>query len=480
MMGRLQRIAVIGSGTSAWMAAAFLARMLKRQGTEIVQVPAAEEEPGEPPAFATLPSLDSFHGALGLDLRDLMRSTRAVFRLGTEYAGTGGIHTFGDTGGAFGNVPFHLVWRAHAEEISPAAFASYSLGSLAARLGRFAPPLDDGPPGSAYSPGLHVDAAAYLRYMQRAALHYGAIPAARLAPGDLHPETGTLQLADGSTLAADLIIDTAGCGSFMGAPEPFPFLPPRISLRYGRKAASVPLGLSHISRSAGHMAIDIPLDTDVYRTLICPGAAAEHRASAILRRDGFEPLRQSDAGNAVLGTRQNLWVGKVVLLGRPACLLPPAEGTELRVVQLGLETLLTLLPAGQPDVPERAEYNRLMRDSLQALTDFVSLPFVPPGEIADGLPPSLRLRLENFTSRGRIILTYGESFTRESWAAALVAAGWKMRRADAHAAALPEARVRASLRAMASTLAAAAETLPDQRTYLRRAGLMPSQKAGAG
>ena len=479
-MGQLRRIVVIGSGTSAWMSAACLARALKRQGTEIVQVPAAEEEPGEPPAFATLPSLDSFHAALGLDLRDLMRSTRAVFRLGTEYTGTGGIHTFGDTGGAFGNVPFHLVWRAHAEEISPAAFASYSLGALAARLGRFAPPLEDGPPGSAYSPGLHIDAAAYLRYMQRAALHYGVIPAARLAPVEIDPDAGALQLTDGTALAADLIIDTAGSGAFMGAPEPFPFLPARIALRHGRKLASGPLGLSHLSKPAGHMAVDIPLDTEVYRTLICSGPAAEHRASAMLRRDGFEPIRQSDTNHAEPGARHSLWIGKVVLIGRPACLLPPVEGTELRIAQLGLETLLSLLPAGHPDVPERAEYNRLMRDSLQALTDFVSLPFVAPGDIPDSLPPSLRLRLENFTSRGRIILTDGESFTRESWAAALIASGWQMRRADAHAGALPEARVRASLRAMASTLAAAAATLPDQRTYLRRAGLIPSQNAGAG
>lgn len=474
-----RRIAVIGSGTSAWMAGAYLARILKRLGTEIIQVPFPEPYAAAP-VRASMPSLESFHRALGFDLRDLMRSVSASFRLGTEYAATGGIHAYGDTGAAFGTVAFHLAWRAHGEDISPAAFSAYSLGALAARAGRFAPPLEDGPPGSGYSPGLHMDAAAYQRYMQRAALHYGVIPAAPLAGTEIDPDADMLQLADGSQIECDLILDTVGCGAYARDTEPFPLLAGPVSWRFGVKAASEPLGLSRFGESAGYPAVDVPADKAVFRALICPSPAAEHRASAILRREGFEPVRESDVSNVLLGTRRAHWTGRVVLIGEAACLLPPVEAADLRVVQLGLETLLPLLPAGHPDIPERAEYNRLMRESLQALTDFVSLAFAAPGSPLENLPPSLRLRLQNFTSRGRIILTDGESLTRESWASALIAAGWQMRRVDAHAASLPEARVRASLRAMASTLAATAETLPDQRAWLRRAGLIPSQVAGAG
>ena len=139
---------------------------------------------------------------------------------------------------------------------------------------------------------------------------------------------------------------------------------------------------------------------------------------------------------------------------------------------------MQMLPGGCPAVPERAEYNRMALESWRALADFVSLAFLPAGEIPKDAPASLALRLQNFVSRGRIILTDGESFTRESWAAALIAAGWQMDRADAHAAALPKERVRSSIAGIAGTLAASCETLPDQRTFLRRAGLLAPQAGG--
>ncbi|MFN7179941.1 tryptophan 7-halogenase [Hyphomonas sp.] len=475
MTGVLKRVAVVGSGVAGALSAAYLSRLLKRLGTEIVWVPAGDAP--VPPVLASLPSFEAVHQVLGFDLRDLMRATDATFRLGTEYSVSGGIHAYGDTGAAFGNVPFHLAWRAHSEDTSPGAYGACSLAVLAARAGRFAPPLDGGPPGSVFSPGLHLDGPAYLSFLERAARHYGAIASAPLAYGQTAAESGTLVLSDGSVLSADLVVDTVGISPSADW-MPAGGVPDAVQVLWGKSEERRPLGLARLRGVAGNVAVDMPMNADVHRALIAGSEAAAHRATSVLRREGFSPVSASPQafGPGWCGAP---WTGGVVRIGDAACRLPPVEAPELRIIQIGLETLAMLLPGGGPAEPERAEYNRMTLESWRSLADFVSLAFMSPGELPETLPETLRLRLENFISRGRTILMDGESFTRESWVAALIAAGWRMERADAHAAALPQERVRSSLAGIAGTLAASCETLPDQRTFLRRAGLVPAMTGGA-
>jgi tryptophan 7-halogenase len=470
-MTELRRIAVIGSGVAAWMAAAWLARQLKRLGTEIICIPDGSDQ--APPVLASLPSLEGFHHALGLDQKDLMRATSASFRLGTLHAATGGLHAYGDTGAPFGTVPFHLAWRAHAASLSPASYGDYSLAARAARSGRFYPPLADGPAGSAYSPGLHLDGPAYRNFLQRAALHYGVIPAPALSsPPDAG--TGRLKFTDGSELTASLVIDTVARPQGAAA---LPGFPGEIHLRYGRKAESAPLGLAVLRPVAGCLAVDIPMQHEIVRTLISTSNAAAHRASSVLRREGFE-VGDTPQTHFTPHFDTSPWQDRVLRMGEAACRLPPVEGFDLRAVQAGLEAFCALLPGGSSALPERAEYNRQMRDTYQCLADFAALASLPPGEIPQEISASLRLRIENYTSRGRIILMDGESMNRESWSGALIAGGWQMRRADAHAAALPAERVRSHLQSISGMLAATAETLPDQRAFLRRGGFVRDQKEG--
>jgi tryptophan 7-halogenase len=451
----LARIAVVGSGIAAWMASAYLARQLKRQGTQVVQIPAGSQ--AAPPVVAALPSLGAFHDALAFDLRDLMRACGGSFRLGTAYAATGGIHAYGETGQSFGPVPFHLAWRAHMSGLSPTEYGNYSLATGLARSGRFAPPGATDVPGGAISPGLHLEGGAYLDFLRRAALHYGVKPGQPLAEGELDAESGAVRLEGGEVLDCDLVLDTRVPGGNEGWVHAAP-LPARISVTWAsRSEPSTPLGLSTIHRKPGEVIVDVPMMSGVWRARILAGGA-----------DAFVP-----------GWHAAPWQGRCVRIGDAACRLPPGEAPELRIVQAGLETLMDLLPAGSPGLPERSEYNERMGDTFRTLSDLVSLPFLDPAAGFGSLPDSLALRLRNFTSRGRIVLLDGESFNRDSWASALIASGWTMRRADAHAAALPAERVRTTLQGIASTLAATCETLPDQRTFLKRAGILRRATTGA-
>jgi len=475
-MRGLTRIVVIGSGLGAWMSSGWLARALKRSGTEVLQVSA----PGAPapPVLASLPSLESFHQAMGFDLRDIIRATEGSFRLGMLNLDQGGVQVYGETGEAFGPVPFHLVWRAHDANHRPSAYGRYSLAALAGTAGRFGPPASDGPAGSVYSPGLHLDGPAYLHFLERAARHYGVIAAGNLGAGGVDEASGTVILDDGSLIEADLVIDTVS-GRSASAYERFGGLPERLTVRYGVKDSAEALGLAQLRQIAGALAVDIPLQSKVIRVLLTTDGPEENPAGPALSKSGYAAV----SGEALKFRPRRLeqpWTGKVVRIGGAACQLPPVEAVELRILQIGLEALLQTLPGSGPAGPESKEYNRLVGEAYQALADFAALAFLKPGRLSEDLSPTLRIRLENFTSRGRIVLMDGESFNRESWATALIAAGWKMERADAHASALPKERVRARLDAIAGTLSASCETLPDQRTFLRRAGLLAAQKTGAG
>lgn len=454
-MSGLSRIVVVGSGIAAWMASAFLARQLKRQGTEIVQVPAGA--PAPPPVVATLPSLDVFHEALAFDLRDLMRACNGSFRLGTQYETTESVHAYGETGQAFGPVPFHLAWRAHSPDMSPKGYGDHSLAALLARSGRFAAPGTSNAPGSAISPGLHLGGSAYLDFLRRAALHYGVKTGAPLAEAGLDAKTGTVRMDGGDALVCDLVLDTRIAAPNEGWAHAAA-LPERLSVKWAnRGGAAVQLGLSTMRRTKEGASVDVPMTGAVWR--------------AHVRADGPDAFMP--------GWHEAPWQGRCIRIGDAACRLPPGEAPELRIVQAGLDALMGLLPGGAPGLPERTEYNRLMTDTFRALSDFVSLPFLDSASGFEALPESLALRLRNFTSRGRIVLLDGESFNRDSWASALIASGWKMQRVDAHAAALPAERVQMTLQTVKGALAATCEASPDQRVFLKRAGILRGERTGA-
>ena len=120
-------IVIAGGGTAGWMAAAALSRFLGPAG----RITLVESEAigtvgvGE----ATIPQIHLFVGGLGLHEAELVRETRATYKLGIEFDGWLGeghryMHAFGMVGRAAGIIPFRQLWhRARAEEIRTAELA---------------------------------------------------------------------------------------------------------------------------------------------------------------------------------------------------------------------------------------------------------------------------------------------------------------------------------------------------------------------
>src|SRR5271154_5422370 len=127
---RIRRIAIVGGGTSGWMAASMLARALPGTRTAITVI----ESPdigiigvGE----ATIPPIIDLLRFLSIDEGDFVRHTQATYKLGIKFidwkaVGESYWHPFGTFGAPVNRRPFFHAWhRARAARV-PLRFNDYS------------------------------------------------------------------------------------------------------------------------------------------------------------------------------------------------------------------------------------------------------------------------------------------------------------------------------------------------------------------
>ena len=449
-MQGMNRIVIVGGGTSGWMTAAALARFLDLSRWQVTLIESDEIGTigvGE----ATIPMVRNFNQALGIDEAEFMAATQASYKLGINFEGWGGfdqayIHAFGLVGRGLGLLPFQHYWLRGRTEGLAGPLGDYVLNAVAAHAGRFAhvERAPDSPlPPMPYA--YHLDATLYARYLRGYAEKGGVVRReGRIVEVQRHGESGdvaVLRLADGGELAGDLFVD---CSGFRGL-----LLGEALGVGYedwGQwlacdRAVAVPTArtdpLVPYTRSIAQRAgwrWRIPLQ---HRTgnghVFCSDLMSEDEATRLLldQVDG-EVLAEPRVIRFRSGRRTRFWDRNVVAIGLASGFIEPLESTAIHLVQTAISRLLDFLPNGPVAAADRDGFNRLALFEIEKIRDFVILHYAANGRNGEPfwdhkrtmeLPQPLAERIAMFRASGRIVREHDELFDVPGWVQVMIGQG---------------------------------------------------------
>ena len=492
-MKPIRNVIVVGGGTSGWMAAAVLSKSLASHNISVTVVESSEIGTvgvGE----ATIPPIVQLNASLGLDEDEVVRRTKATYKLGIEFVNWGAlgdryVHPFGDIGHDLAGVPFYHHWLRTRE----GALSDYALTTVAAYAGKFGRPSDY--PGQVLSKmvyALHFDAALYAGVLRDVAFKYGAKHIdARITGVNLDAETGfveTLQLSDGRSLVGDLFID---CSGFRG-------LLIEDALRTGyidwshwlpmNRALAVPSEITgptqpYTRSTAGRAGWRwrIPLQHRIGNGHVyCSDFTSDEEAHADLMDNLDGPaLATPRPLRFTTGRRRLSWNKNVVALGLASGFIEPLESTSIHLAQRGIAILASLFPSRGILQAEVDLYNRRMTGEYESVRDFVILHYKQTQRddtpfwryVRDmSIPQTLADRMAIFANMGRLLPDPGDLFKVESWSSVLLGQGLWPKGYDPQADIIPEAEVRKALRTMKDIIQSGVNALPGHDEFLSRRG----------
>lgn len=489
----VRRVVIVGGGTSGWMCAAALSRMLDPAQ---VQVTLIESEDigtigvGE----ATIPTLQTFNKLLGIDEFDFVRKTRATFKLGIEFTDWGAlgdsyIHPFGGFGRDRPEVRFHQMWlRLHQETQAAGDISDYNLSLVAAKLNRFAPAGGKGLL-SGLRHAYHLDASLYARFLR----DYAEARSVRRVEGLIvavnQREDGFVSgvaLKDGQTIDGDLFIDCSGFRALLiegalkaGFEDWSHWLPCDRAVAVPCESHGPLLPYTRAMADTAGWRWRIPLQHRmgngyVYASVHLSDQAAQDRVAATLEGKALAEMRliRFQAGH-----RRKLWDRNVVAIGLAGGFIEPLESTSIHLVQMGIARLLLLFPDMNFSPTLRDEYNRTSVLEYEQIRDFIILHYKATQRDDTAfwrycrdmdVPDSLKGRIELFREGGRVFRLSDELFSESSWLSVLLGQGISPVGHDPVADSVPLEGMRLAMEELRAAILKTAQALPDHADFIRQ------------
>jgi tryptophan halogenase len=487
----IRRIVIVGGGSAGWMAAAALSALLGRRVAEIVLVESAEIGTigvGE----ATLPTLRAFNATLGLDEIEFIRKTQAAFKLGIEFRGWNPdrtfFHGFSDFGPDMRGVSPHQLWLKARAAGDDQSYADYSIATVAAGLGRFAPPIPDRSSvlGS-YSYAFQFDATAYAAYLRGFAERRGVkriegrIVEVRLRPDDGFVEAVLLQ--GERSVSGDLFIDCSGFAALLierslhaGFEDWSKWLPcdRALAVASARVGEPAPITSSIAHRAGWQWRIPLQHRTGNGHVFCSSYIGEEEAAQTLLANLDAPALAAPRLLKFAAGRRRESWKRNCVALGLAGGFLEPLESTSIHLVESGIGRLIELFP-DQGFEPKLAdEYNRQMTRSYESIRDFIILHYHASRREGEfwrycrnmAIPDALRHQIELFKAGGVVALYDSGAFAEPSWVSIYFGHGVFPRRHDPMADLIEEAASSRELQRRARIVAGAAQSLPTHGAFI--------------
>lgn len=438
----LRSVIIVGGGTTGWMAAAALARVVMPSSCEITVVESdtlAAAGVGE----ATIPNLRAFHDLLEVDERDFLSATHATFRLGTRFRNWGlrgrtFLHPFGPYGVDVKHDLFQAYWLKRGQEGQPSPLEEWSMTGLAATLGRFGErPATDSSPLRQLSHAYHIDETLYARFLRSYAEKHGV----KRLRGEVVDATldgrglvESVRLQDGRCISGDFFIDCSEAAVLIeerlksGFIDWSDWLPCDRAVAAQCASRDDPALLTESRARECGWQWRIPLRHRVGNGHVYSSAhlSDDRAAAGLLESLEGAPLAAPRLLRFKAGCRARAWVGNCLALGPAAVSLEPLESTGIHLAQTGLGRLFSLFPDRDLDPAIAAEYNRLTALEYEHVRDFLILHYAASKRDdspfwrdcrAIRLPQTLAYKRDLFAKTGRIAILEEETFAAASWLA---------------------------------------------------------------
>lgn len=434
----IRRVVIAGGGTAGWMAASALAFYFGR--TLEITLVESEEIGIVGVGEATIPQIQLFNSAIGIDEADFLKATGGTFKLGIEFDGWGEegesyFHGFGQVGRAPGMVPFYQYWLRYHAEGGTLALDDFAPNVIAARAGQFGRAGDDkAAPAFAYA--YHFDAALYAGFLREQAEARGVQRVeGKIAAVRQNAENGhvrALLLAGGQDIAGDLFIDCTGfrgllIGETMGAgyEDWSHYLPANRAWAVPTANVGPPDPFTRSTAREAGWQWHIPLqhrtgNGHVFSSAWTSEEAARDLLLANLRGPALAEPRML---RFTTGRRADPFTGNVVAIGLASGFLEPLESTSIHMIQSAISRLVAMFPNSGFDPAARAEYNAQTRFEYESVRDFIVAHYRVNRRTGTfwehcrtmPIPDSLAHKLALFSEAGRIVRFNTELFDVPSW-----------------------------------------------------------------
>ncbi len=439
---RVKRVLIVGGGTAGWMAASFLSQALGK--TIRIEVVESDEISTVGVGEATIPPINKFNEALGIDENEFVKATQASFKLGIQFKNWGAIgdsyiHGFGSIGHMTGAVEFHHYWLKMFQEGKVDRLDDYSINLLACEKNKFMRGTDKYPnsPLADIGHAFHFDAGLYARYLRGYAEQHGVIRTeGKITHVQQQPESGyvsSVTLENGSVIEADLFVDCSGFRGLLieqtlgvGYHDWSHWLPVNRAFAVPCESVSPLTPYTRATARTAGWQWRIPLQHRIGNGHVyCSEYISDDEAASVLlaNLDG-KALGDPRPLRFTTGMRKKFWDKNVVAIGLSSGFMEPLESTSIHLIQKGIARLVSFFPDKGFEQADIDEFNRHSQLEFEQIRDFIILHYhattrddTPFWNYVRTMPipDTLQQKIDLFKANGRIFRINNELFTEPSW-----------------------------------------------------------------
>lgn len=438
----IRSIAIVGGGTSGWMTAAALSKLIK---PDYCQIRLIESEDigtvgvGE----ATIPQIQLFNKLLDLDENEFVRKTQGTFKLGIQFVnwkkiGHKYIHAFGEVGKDMDGIQFYHYWLKMSQLGKVEELGNYTIGGLASDRGKFMRPFDAGnSPLSTIAYAFHFDAGLYARFLREYSEARGVIRTeGKVVDTTLRASDGfieSVQLASGERIDAEFFIDCSGFRGLLieqalktGYEDWAHWLPCDRAWAVPCESVGEPIPYTRSTAHSAGWQWRIPLQHRIGNGHVFSSRfmSEDEACSILLNNLDGKPLAEPRLLKFVTGKRKKTWNKNCLAVGLASGFMEPLESTSLHLVQSTIARLMSFFPNKYFDQEDIDEFNRQTDFEVEKIRDFLILHYhATERNDSDfwnycrtmSIPEALTQKIEEFKKNGRIYRNSSEMFNDLSW-----------------------------------------------------------------